>query len=55
MLLALRRKPLVQQYDETDGDKFAALADGLPDMLPAFAAAARGFLDQELARYRPEP
>lgn len=50
--LALMRKPLVQQYDETDGDKVADLANRLPDMLPAFAKAARGFLDQEMARYR---
>lgn len=52
--LALMRKPLVQQYDEIDADQTAALADALPEQLPAFGAAAREFLEKELARYQPQ-
>lgn len=52
--VALMRKPLVQQYDRTDGDKVAVLAAKLPERLPQFAEAVRVFLDKEIGMIRPE-
>jgi len=52
--LALLRKPLVQHYDRTDGEKTARLAGGLPEKLPAFIEAVRRFVAKETGIFHPD-